>query len=288
MGRLEEGEEVLGLRSLGARGCAALVAALVYALPVRAGEVLTDVAYGEHDRQKIDVYLPEAPESAPVIFMVHGGAWAIGSKTSRHVVGAKAEHWRARGYIFISAGYRLMPDAYPLDQAKDLAQALAFAQNAAPSWGGDPERFVLMGHSAGAHLVALLSANPAYTRAAAAGPWLGTVPLDSAAYDVPAVMEARHFSLYDRAFGDDPAYWHAASPTLVLQGAPPPMLMVCSSRRPASCGQAQAFAERASELSGRAEVLPIDLSHSGINRELGEPGPYTEAVDKFLRSLGLP
>ena len=240
--------------------CAALLC--LASAPALAGEVLRDLAYGEHERQKIDVYLPDAPENAPVIFMVHGGAWAIGSKTSRHVVGAKAEHWLAQGYIFVSSGYRLIPDAYPLDQAEDLARALAFAQNAAASWGGDPERFVLMGHSAGAHLVALLSADPSYARRASARPWLGTVPLDSAAYDMTVIMEARHFRLYDRAFGEDPEYWRAASPTLVMQSAPPPLLIVCSSRRAISCDQAEAFAARADALGARAEVLPVDLSHS--------------------------
>lgn len=273
-------------RTLCAAGVALL--ALLAAGPALAGEVLRDLAYGPHERQKIDVYLPDAPRDAPVIFMVHGGAWAIGSKTSRNVVGAKAEHWLDEGYIFISAGYRLIPDAYPLQQAEDIARALAFAQNAARSWDGDPERFVLMGHSAGAHLVALLSADPGYAKAAAARPWLGTVPLDSAAYDLVEVMEKRHFRLYDRAFGEDPSYWHAASPTLVMETAPPPLLMVCSSRRPISCGQSEAFAVRVKALGGRAEVLPVDFSHADVNAELGEDPAYTAAVDRFLRSLGLP
>lgn len=253
-----------------------------------AGEIYRDLAYGEHARQKIDVYLPDTVKDAPVIFMVHGGAWAIGSKTSRNVVGNKAEHWLAQGYIFISAGYRLIPDADPLTQAADLAKALAFAQRSAGSWGGDPERFVLIGHSAGAHLVALLSADPAAARAAGARPWLGTVGLDSAAYDVVAVMEDRHYRLYDRAFGEDPAYWRAASPSLVMTQAPPPLLLVCSSRRETACAQAEDLAAKAVALGGRAEVLPVDLSHGDINADLGLEGGYTAAVDRFLRSLGLP
>ena len=270
------------------RGAVLAVLLLPIAAAAEAGEIYSDLAYGEHERQRIDVYLPEAPENAPVIFMVHGGGWAIGSKTSRNVVGAKAEHWLAEGYIFISAGYRLIPDADPLQQAADLARALAFAQNAAGSWGGDPRRFVLMGHSAGAHLVTLLSAEPRSAEAAGARPWLATVALDSGAYDVVEIMEARHFRLYDRAFGEDPAYWRAASPTLVMEQAPPPMLMVCSSRRAIACDQAEAFAGRARALGGRAEVLPVDLSHGDVNAELGDDRDYTASVDAFLHSLGLP
>ncbi|MEX0922847.1 MAG: alpha/beta hydrolase [Rhodovibrionaceae bacterium] len=270
------------------RTAAVAALGLLLCAPALAEEELRDLAYGQHERQKIDVYLPDLPKAAPVIFMVHGGAWAIGSKTSRNVVGAKAEHWLSKGYIFVSAGYRLVPDADPLRQAEDLARALAFAQNSAGSWGGDPERFVLMGHSAGAHLVTLLSADPAYTRRAGARPWLGTVALDSAAYDVVAIMQERHFRLYDRAFGEDPDFWRMASPTLIMEQAPPPMLMVCSSRRTTACAQAEGFAARAGSLGGRAEVLPIDLSHGDINAELGEEAAYTAAVDRFLGSLSLP
>ena len=266
--------------------CAALLC--LAAAPALAGEVYRDLAYGEHERQRIDVYLPDNAEDAPLIFMVHGGAWAIGSKTGRNVVGAKAEHWLAEGYIFVSASYRLIPDADPLRQAGDLARALAFTQNAAGSWGGDPRRVVLMGHSAGAHLVTLISADPRYAEAAGARPWLGTVALDSGAYDVVEIMQDRHFRLYDRAFSDDPAYWREASPTLVMGEAPLPVLMVCSSRRAIACDQAEAFAERARWLGGRAEVLPVDLSHGDVNAELGDDPDYTAAVDRFLHSLGLP
>jgi arylformamidase len=256
--------------------------------PVAARDVIRDVPYGPDPRQRIDVYLPDRPVDAPVIFMVHGGAWAIGSKTSRGVVGNKADHWLPRGYIFISADNRLLPEADPRTQAKDVALALAMAQKKAASWGGNPDGFVLMGHSAGAHLVALLSADPSIPRQAGARPWRATVALDSAAYDVVAIMTRWHLPLYDRAFGSDPSYWRAASPTLMLKSAPPPMLMVCSSRRRTSCAQAEGFAEKAKSMGGRAEVLPVPLSHREINQELGQKGDYTDAVDRFLHALGLP
>lgn len=247
-----------------------------------------DVAYGQDPAQTMNVYAPNTAnqgQGAPVIFMVHGGAWAMGDKASSHVVRHKAARWLPRGLLFISVNYRLLPSADPLEQARDVARALAFAQQQASAWGGDAGKFVLMGHSAGAHLVSLLSAEPALAREQGAKPWLGTVSLDSAAFDVPAIMGARHARLYDRAFGKDPNFWAATSPLHQLKQAQAPLLAVCSSRRDDACPQAQAFAAKATPLGMRVSVLPQDRTHAEINDELGQPGAYTEAVEDFLRSL---
>lgn len=250
-------------------------------------QVEHDLAYGPDPLQRLDVYRPANAPNAPVIFMVHGGGWRRGDKEAAGVVNNKVEYWLPKGYIVISVGYRLVPEATPLQQADDIAKALAFAQDRAQSWGGDPSRFVLMGHSAGAHLVSLVSADPAIASRSGARPWLGTVALDSGAYNVVEIMEQRHFSLYDEAFGSDRDLWREASPTLQLTRAPVPMLLVCSSRRADSCRQAEAFASKANSLGGKVRVMPIDLRHGNINAQLGTGGQLTSEVDGFLRSLGL-
>jgi acetyl esterase/lipase len=257
------------------------------ALP-QGARVERDVAYGPDARQRFDVYLPRHAAAAPIVLMVHGGGWRIGDKAMVRVVANKAAHWLPKGIIFVSTNYRLTPAADPLRQADDVASALAAAQAKAPSWGGDPARVVLMGHSAGAHLVALLAADPAIAARQGARPWLGTIPLDSAALDVVQIMEGRHLRLYDNAFKSDPAFWRAASPFHRLTGTPRPLLIVCSSRRRDACPPARAFAAKATAAGGRATVLPMDLSHREINETLGLPGAYTAAVDAFLRTLGLP
>jgi acetyl esterase/lipase len=244
-----------------------------------------DVAYGADPAQRLDVYRPKNAANAPVIFMVHGGGWTRGDKRSANVVSNKVAHWLPKGYVFISTNYRMAPDVGVLEEANDVARALAFAQQKAKSWGADPGRFVLMGHSAGAHLVALLAAAPEIGKRYGVKPWLGTIALDSAAYDVVKVMEGPHFRLYDEVFKTDRALWKAASPTLRLTSKPAPMLLVCSSRRRDSVAQARGFAARAAALGGRATVLPEDLTHGEINATLGAPGAYTDAADAFLRSL---
>lgn len=256
------------------------------ALTAAQNPIHKDVAYGRDPSQTLDVYAPQGPvKGAPVIFMVHGGAWVIGDKASSQVVRHKAARWLPRGLVFISVNYRMLPKADPLEQARDVARALAFAQQQAVAWGGDESRFVLMGHSAGAHLVSLLAANPALAQEQGAKPWLGTVSLDSAAFDVEAIMAARHARLYDRAFGQDPAFWRATSPLHQLTRAQAPLLAVCSSRRNDACPPAQDFADKAKSLGMRVNVLPQDRSHAEINDELGQAGRYTDAVEEFLSSL---
>ena len=106
--------------------------------------------------------------------------------------------------------------------------------------------------------------------------------LDSAALDVTEIMQHRHFSLYDDAFGSDPSFWKRVSPYHALVQAEPPVLAVCSTRRSDSCPQAARFTAKARSLGMRASVLQENLSHEQINETLGEPSAYTTAVDRFV------
>ena len=252
-------------------------------------KVLRDLAYGNDKRQTMDIYLPAnatSQKAMPAILMVHGGAWRAGSKTARGVVENKAAHWLPKGYIFISINYRMLPDAPVAVQERDVQAALMAAQQRAGTWGGDPSRFILMGHSAGAHLVALLNARAPQALREGAWPWLGTVSLDSAMMNVPARMRAPHLPLYDDAFGTDPAYWVAMSPFHQWTAGAPPMQMVCSTQRADDpCQQSDAMARHVRNQGGRAEVLPQDLDHGEINAQLGLDSDYTRAVEAFMGSL---
>ena len=254
------------------------------ALPAGARRI-ANLDYGPDPAQRLDVYVPAHP-NGNVILMVHGGGWSQGDKALGNVVDNKVAHWVAAGTIFISIDYRMLPGTDPLHQADDVADALAWSQRHARDWGGNPRTFVLMGHSAGAHLVALVAADPLAMRARGVLPWRGTVALDSAALDVEQIMSETHLPLYDGAFGSDPAYWRATSPYAQLTHGATPMLLVCSTRRgEESCGNARRFAARARGLGVIAQTLTENLSHREINDTLGLPGAYTQAVDRFIASL---
>lgn len=233
----------------------------------------------------MDVYLPARVANAPTIFMVHGGAWRIGDKAARSVVDNKVKYWVPKGFVFISINYRLLPDATPIEQAVDVAQALVAAQLKVNTLGGDSAKFILMGHSAGAHLVSLINSNPTKAFDLGAKPWLGAVLLDSAALNVPALMQTEHPRLYDRAFGKNAEAWVQASPYHVLNGSAFPVLAVCSTLRSDACPQAHQFVKKASSLGVNGRVLMQAKSHGDINSDLGLNEAYTHAVDAFLKSL---
>lgn len=247
---------------------------------------IMDVAYGKDKKQRLDVYLPSNPKNAPVIVMVHGGAWSKGDKRMDRVVDNKAARWNPKGIIFVSLNYRLLPDANPLKQADDVANALVYIQKNAIKWGGNPQKIVLMGHSAGAHLVSLVSSDP--TQYPALKPWLGTVSLDSAAMNMPKVMGIKHYDFYDEAFGSDPTFWEAASPYHRLSSKAVPMMLVCSSIRPDKpCAEMEGYVQKAKSLGLHTVVQPEAMSHKEINEDLGLESDYTKAVEAFIRSLGV-
>ena len=169
-----------------------------------------------------------------------------------------------------------------------MARAIAFVQKRAASWQADPARLVVVGHSTGAHLAALLTADPALREKNGAAPWLATILLDSAALDVVEIMHAPHRPFYDRAFGAGEAGWQELSPLHRLRSRPEPLLLVYSDSRPDSAGASQRFAAAVAALGGRAEVHEVSLAHAEINAQLGLSNPYTQRVDAFLKSVGVP
>jgi arylformamidase len=174
---------------------------------------IKDLPYGEKPRQKMDIYLPPASQTpAPVIFMVHGGGWCTGDKK---MIGSKVKHWVPKGFVFVSANYPMVGDGSMAGaQAEDIARALVFVQKNAGKWGGDAEKIILMGHSAGAHLISLVNADAELRERMGVQPVLGAVSLDSGAINVVTQMPIAVRILktrYQEAFGTEEAGWIAVS-----------------------------------------------------------------------------
>lgn len=243
------------------------------------------VIYGNHQRQQIDIYAPDdAVDELPVVLFIHGGGWSFGSHEN---VQAKPGHFNKAGYHFASTGYRVLPGAAVEEQARDVGNAIKALRGQA-SLGIDADRIVLMGHSAGAHLAALVATDPSYA-GEAFGAIRGVVLLDGAGYDIAANMadaEPQAFQIYNNAFGTDLARQTALSPVTHVGGEDAPSwLALYVAERSEAKFQAETLAS-ALGLEGRqAEAVPISgTDHSRMNRELGtEAGSaQTQAVDAFL------
>ena len=119
----------------------------------------TDLPYGADARQRLDVYALPAAVDRPVVVFWYGGAWTSGEKSQYRFVGtALAE----RGWVAVLPDYRLYPQIIFPGFIEDGARAVAWVERHAREFGGDPTRIVLMGHSAGAHLAAMLALDPHY------------------------------------------------------------------------------------------------------------------------------
>jgi acetyl esterase/lipase len=141
-------------------------------------------APGAGDRHELDVFTPAGATSAPVLVLVHGGAWMIGDKDFhgryRNVGLALAR----RGLVVVMPNYRLAPrDRHPA-QVKDVALAFAWVRRHIKDYGGDPGDIFLAGHSAGGHLVSLLATDPQYLKDADRQALRGVIGV-SGVYSIP-------------------------------------------------------------------------------------------------------
>jgi acetyl esterase/lipase len=119
------------------------------------------LAYGRKPRQKLDVYTPRHAAKAPVLVFFYGGSWQGGSRDLYPFVGASLA---AQGIVTVVPDYSVFPPArFPMF-VEDAARAVHFARESTAQWGGDPARLVLMGHSAGAYIAAMLAFDPQWLR----------------------------------------------------------------------------------------------------------------------------
>lgn len=258
--------------------------ALMTAEPVKA-RVLSDVRYGPHAAQRMDVYLPANPRGAPIIMMVHGGAWFFGRKDDNEVVRNKVSRWVPKGFVFVSIDYRLLPKAGPIKQARDVARAMAKVQDLARKWGANPRELLVMGHSSGAHIAALAAASARMRAHFGVKPWRGTILLDTAALDVVKLMQGSPRRFHIRAFGRGKKRWIFSSPLHRLRRKTAPLLIICSTLRRTPCSQARSFAVHARRTGTRVDILKVSLRHRPVNSLLGRASGYTARVEKFMASL---
>lgn len=253
------------------------------------------LSYGTDPAQVLDFW-PSAkggPNSgrAPLIVFVHGGGWKRGSKdnaTGRF----KPEHYPTQGYVFASINYRLVPAATVEQQAADVASAVK-GLLARPDI--DPRRVVLMGHSAGAHLVALVGTDERYLKGVglSLANISGVIPIDGAAYDVPAQMADGPQimqSTYSQAFGTDPARQKALSPTFQAGAPNVPEFLLLHVQRPDGIRQANALGAALKSGGSRVEIVSFPgeglKGHAEINRRLGDPSyAPTATVDSWLKRV---
>ena len=274
-----------------------LLLSLVFASDAYAQRVTRDIRYDTiHARQVLDVYAPDGAKNLPVVFWIHGGGWQAGDKS---MVALKPKAFNDRGFVFVSINYRLLPGAAMSDINRDVARALGWVHRSIGSHGGDPNRLLLMGHSAGGQLAALMCTDDRFakTEGFSLTAIKGCVPIDADTFDVPAMIEVaetrarvHHLPLptngHRQKFGNDPAKHreYSAVTHVARNKGIPPFLILHIAGHPDTSAQARRLADVLGDAGIAAQVVAgRETTHNSINDNIGAPeDPVTTELFAFL------
>jgi arylformamidase len=274
------------------------LAFLVFAIPSVAlpQDVKRDIPYGDQARQVLDVYSRPGAKDLPVIFWIHGGGWQAGDKSDVQV---KPKVLVEKGFVFVSTNYRLLPGVEMATIVRDVAKAVRWVHDHAAKYGGDPNRLLIMGHSAGAQLAALLCTDDRYlkTEGLSLAIVKGCVPVDGDTFDVPAIIETAETQRrvhglpqakfgHREKFGDDPAKHRNFSAVTHVSGDKhiPPFLILHVAENPYTTSQAQRFASALKTAGVPVTVFGAqETYHAKISGDLGlADDPATKAMYAFI------
>ncbi|MBB6503664.1 acetyl esterase/lipase [Sphingomonas endophytica] len=245
--------------------------------------VARDVAYGPDPRQRLDVYAPCAPSTRPrpVVVFLYGGSWNSGTRAGYAFVGRALA---AQGFVTIVPDYRLVPAVRYPAFVEDGAAAVRWTMAHAGEHGGNGRAVVLMGHSAGAYIAAMLAVDPRWLgdeRAAVKGLVGLAGPYDFAPFDVAASRAA--FGRWPDPSDTQPVKWASA-------GDPAALLLYGTEDTVVRPRNSQALAAKL-----RAGGVPVSLraypklGHVGILLALARPfrgrAPVLVDVSAFVRRV---
>ena len=251
----------------------------------------------------LDIYRPVASSTNahqgahPVVVMIHGGGWRRGDKGNRTQGKQKAAFFTGQGYLYVSINYRLSPAVQHPAHVEDVAKALTWISDHIGNYGGDPKRIFLLGHSAGAHLAALVTLDESYLKNFGKSPAMlsGVILLDSAAYDISRNLDDFSDSpsaraLYESAFGKDRQTWIKASPIEYVKPGRtlPPFLVFHTGRKSSEAISKELVEALRKSGTSAADVLAKEKNHQILNREIGSPGDGPSAlILEFLQGKDL-
>lgn len=255
-----------------------------------------NVRYGDQERHVLDIYAPAKAKNLPVVFWIHGGGWQGGDKTS---VQLKPEWFVAKGFVFVSTNYRLLPNVDMVTIFRDVAKSLGWVHKNIAQHGGDPTRILVGGHSAGAQLAALICVDDRYLKAEGVpfSVLKGCFPVDGDTYDVPAIIETAETRLrvhglpmpkygHRLKFGNDPALhrdYSAVTHATKGKGIPP-FLILYVADHPDNTMQARRFEAVLKEAGVAAKAFGAkETNHNKLNEKLGVPDdPATTELSDFI------
>ncbi len=243
------------------------------------------LAYGDGPRRRLDLYRPREPGPYPGVVFFYGGSWQEGDRRLYRFVGAALA---SRGILTLIPDYRVYPQVRFPDFLDDAAEAVRWAQDHAAEHGGDPGRLVLLGHSAGAHIAAMLALD---------SQWLGGVgraPQDLAGmaglagpYDFLPIRDP----VLQTIFGPETKRDRTQPINFVGPDAPPLLLLAGAKDRTVDPGNSRRLADRGARVGAEARALIYPtLDHrtilGALSPLLRPLAPVLDTVTGFVHAAG--
>ena len=240
-----------------------------------------DIAYQQGEERVLDLYVPAHGHSRGVVVFFYGGSWESGHRQDYRFV---AEALTARGYSVVIPDYRKYPDVVFPAFVEDAAAAVAWVHRHIAEYGGDPGRIFVAGHSAGAHLAALLALDPHYLQAQGMSPMdlRGMIGL-AGPYDFLPLQTARLNAVFP---GEHLQF--LSQPVNVLQTPNPPLLLLVGLKDNTVLPRnSESLAQHIQRAGGKAELRYFnDYGHINMVLKLARPfrgdGHLLETIVEFM------
>jgi arylformamidase len=268
----------------------------------QAQNVKLDIPYAEtkHKLQTLDVFSSVGAKGLPVVVWIHGGGWVTGDKTD---VAIKPKAFVEKGFVFVSVNYRMLPEVDMETITSDVAKSVRWVHDHISEYGGDPKRLLIMGHSAGAQLAALICTDESYLKAEGLSLAIvkASVPVDGDTYDIPLmieVVEARRAAAgkpvgkpypkngHYMKFGNDPKkHLNFSAVNHVVKGKYiPPFLCLYVAAHTSTSAQARRLNTTLTDAGFQSQSFGApDTTHMKLADNLGLPDdPSTKVLYEFL------
>lgn len=254
-------------------------------------EIIKNIQYAvrantDKNLTSLDIYAPKNANNSPVMIMIHGGGWQIGDKLNPGLNDNKIPFFNNNGIIYVSINYRLSPVIQHPEHIKDVAEAVSWVYDNIGKYGGDKNKLFVMGHSAGAHLAALVATDERRLKQHNKDLSIikGVILLDGAGYDIPQQTNSQiRFGglnaiggilneMYLNAFTENEEIQKDASPYYHISKGKniPPFLIFTAGGRIASVNQSKKMVDALQKAGVKAQTFDDrDKSHRTINVNFG-------------------
>jgi acetyl esterase/lipase len=233
---------------------------------------------------EMDIFQSRKSENGPVVIFIHGGYWDEGNKDMYALLG---RNFAKKGVVTVIPNYTLSPNGNYDSMAKEVAAAIQWTSDNISKYNGNPDQIFLMGHSAGGHLISLVSTNPKYLKSTEM--IKGIVLNDAAGLDMYSYLKAdppSKYHNYDITWTQDPNNWKDASPIYFLSEKTPPFLIYVGTKTfPSILSSNKVFIDELNQFQPNTVINYLPKKHVQMMTQFLFPwNKHFNEINEFINS----